>query len=97
MCNPIEGCFNVLKPKIKAYLSLAREDLVAMLRRLKGKLLRRVERVANQLRVHLRDDTCIVQHVVADGVEVGRMQIRCASTGCETVRCFCGNQFHYLH
>ncbi|KAG3028684.1 hypothetical protein PC128_g9638 [Phytophthora cactorum] len=33
MCNPIEGCFSVLKAKIKAYLSLAREDLVAVRRR----------------------------------------------------------------
>ncbi|KAG3243489.1 hypothetical protein PI124_g11705 [Phytophthora idaei] len=33
MCNPIEGCFSVLKVKIKAYLSLAREDLVAVRRR----------------------------------------------------------------
>ncbi|KAG2766429.1 hypothetical protein PC129_g8757 [Phytophthora cactorum] len=33
MCNPIEGCFSVLKAKIKAYLSLAREDLIAVRRR----------------------------------------------------------------
>ncbi|KAG2805889.1 hypothetical protein PC129_g12316 [Phytophthora cactorum] len=26
MCNLIEGCFSVLKAKIKDYLSLARED-----------------------------------------------------------------------
>ncbi|KAG3150866.1 hypothetical protein PI124_g12240 [Phytophthora idaei] len=33
MCNLIEGCFSVLKAKIKAYLSLAREDLIVVHRR----------------------------------------------------------------
>ncbi|KAG2847800.1 hypothetical protein PC118_g2378 [Phytophthora cactorum] len=54
MCNPIEGCFSVLKAKIKAYLSLAPEGLVAVRRR--GKIaaarLLILERYGEKHRLH---------------------------------------------